>query len=303
PSADPANASSDALTAPAWVPSVQMGVMRQRVLTARRGRTSLAFAAVVSVASVAFAGCSNSDSSDPAFEPIDAIVVGDIEIETDPSGRSATLTVETAIPVACAVIYGTDDSFGSIAVDSDMQAGAHADHHPLLTGLAPDTEYQYILQGSDTAGTIYRSDVMSFRTPPAADTGVGANIAPTGTVTAASSSFSDSFAPELAVDGDLATEWSTAGDGDDAWIEIDLGEDHEIAAVAFHTRQMADGTAITNTFTATIEGTTFGPFPTGAEPAELDEAVTGRVVRIDAVETTGGNTGATEIEIFTAQEG
>jgi len=33
--------------------------------------------------------------------------------------------------VACSVVYGTDDSFGLIAVDSDMDGGAHADHHPL----------------------------------------------------------------------------------------------------------------------------------------------------------------------------
>jgi hypothetical protein len=276
-----------------------MGMAPQRALDGNRGAGLLTRALLVGVAIFAIDGCGSSNGSDPAVEPIDAIVVGDIEIETDPSGRSATLAVETAIPVACAVIYGSDDSFGSIAVDSDMQGGAHNDHSPLLTGLTPATEYHYILQGSDTAGTIYRSDVMSFRTPAAADTGLGPNIAPTGTVTAASSSFSDRFAPELAIDGDLGTEWSTAGDGDEAWIEIDLGENQAIAAVGFRTREMTDGTAITDTFSVTIDGTDVGPFPTGAEPAVLDEVVVGRVVRFDAIETTGGNTGATEIEIFT----
>ncbi len=60
---------------------------------------------------------------------------------------------------------------------------------------------------------------------------------------------------------------------------------------------MSDGTAITAAFTVTIDGRELGPYPTGAEPAILGP-VSGRVVRVDAAETTGGNTGAVEIEIF-----
>ena len=67
-----------------------------------------------------------------------------------------------------------------------------------------------------------------------------------------SSEFSAGFAAELAVDGDLATEWSTSGDGDDGTITIDLGAARDIAGVEFVTRSMADGTAITSTFTVEI---------------------------------------------------
>ncbi len=63
---------------------------------------------------------------------------------------------------------------------------------------------------------------------------------------------------------------------------------------------MTDGSAITDTFTMTVDGTTLGPFPTGGEPVLLDPPVTGRSVRFDAESTTGGNTGAVEIEIFGA---
>lgn len=257
--------------------------------------------AAAGIALVMLAGCSNDNSSSAGVQPIEPILSGDIEIVADPSGTSATFAVDTTIPVACAVIYGTDDSFGFIAVDNDMQGGAHQDHGPLLTGLTPDTEYQYILQGSDASGTIYRSDTLTFRTPPAADSGFGANIAPSGTVIASSSEFSDAFAAANAVDGNLGTEWSTAGDGDDAWIEIDLGQDREIIAVAFRTRQMTDGTAITNAFTITIDGQSLGPFPAGTDPIALDDPVTGRVLRFGADQTTGGNTGATEIEVYAAQ--
>ena len=254
----------------------------------------LASAGVVLV----IAGCSGADGADVAIEPIEPILAGEIEIDVDPSGTTADFSVATNIPVACAVVYGTDASFGSIAVDNDMQDGAHVDHGPLLTGLMPDTEYHYVLQGSDAAGTIYRSEVRTFRTPPALETGLEPNVATAGSVIAASSEFSGTFAAANAIDGDLGTEWSTDGDGDDAWIEIDLGQTRQITAVAFRTRQMTDGTAITDTFTIMIDDRFFGPFVAGPEPTVLDQATGGRIVRIDADDTTGGNTGATEIEIF-----
>lgn len=258
--------------------------------------------AAAAITLLMLAGCSTRDRDDAALiQPIESILATDIEIIADPSGTTATLAVNTTIPVACAIIYGIDGSFGSIAVDNDMQGGAHQDHHPLLTGLAPDTDYQYVLQGSDASGSIYRSDTLTFRTPPATENAFGSNIATTGTITAVSSEFSDSFAAANTIDGDLGTEWSTAADGNNAWIEIDLGQLHEITAVSYHTRQMTDGTAITETFTVTIDGQTLDPFTVASTPIALDEPVTGRVVRFDADQTTGGNTGATEIEVYASQ--
>jgi F5/8 type C domain len=254
--------------------------------------------ALVAIALLAAACGSGSDDDAVSVNPIEPILANEIQITADPTGTTARLEVDTTIPVACNVIFGTDDNFGSIAVDSDMQGGAHDDHGPLMTGLEPDTEYQYILQGSDESGRIYRSDIMTFRTPSAADNGLGENLAPTGTITGSSSDFSSGFAAANAIDGDIGTEWSSAGDGDDAWIEIDLGESRDVAAVSFRTRSMTDGTAITETFTVTVDGTELGPFTAGNDPVVLDETVTGQVFRFDADSTTGGNTGATEIEIF-----
>lgn len=178
-----------------------------------------------------------------------------------------------------------------------MQGGAHHTHGPLLTGLTPDTEYNYLLQGSDAAGTIYRSRPLTFRTPPADVNDLGTNIALSATVTATSSEFSDAFTATNAIDGKTQTEWSTAGDGDDAYIEIDLGQPYDITAIAFRTRHMTDGTATTNTYTITIDRQILGSHPSN-EPVLLEPPITGRTVRIDAEETTGGNTGATEIEIY-----
>ncbi len=252
------------------------------------------------VVAVTAAACSSGggDQDESGFLPIEDILTSEVVITPDSSGTTATLEVDTSIPVACAVIYGTDASFGQLAVDNDMQGGAHENHGPLMTGLEPDTEYQYILQGSDTQGNVYRSDVMTFRTPPAAANALGENIATDATVTGFSSEFSDSFAASLAIDGNRGTEWSSAGDGDDAWIEIDLGEPRSITGVAFKTRSMSDGTAITETFTVTVDGTSYGPFPAGDQEAVFDSPVTGQVIRFDAETTTGGNTGASEVEVY-----
>jgi hypothetical protein len=47
-----------------------------------------------------------------------------------------------------------------------MAGGAHADHNPLLLGLEPETTYYFRVQGVDTSGVMYISEVMTFSTPP-----------------------------------------------------------------------------------------------------------------------------------------
>lgn len=231
--------------------------------------------------------------------PFAEIQASPISVEPDPSGRSAILTVETSIDVACSVVYGTDASFGLIAVDDDMSGGAHADHHPLMGGLEPDTEYVYRVQGTAPDGTLYVSEVFTFTTPPA-PIGGARNLALDATVIDVSSEFSDGFAGANAIDGDPSTEWSTSGDGDDAYLTIDLGGPRDIGAVAFRTRSMSDGSATTSTFTVTADdGETFGPFEIGADPVEL--AITASTLRFDVETSSGGNTGAIEIEVLAAE--
>ncbi len=222
------------------------------------------------------------------------IQASDVVITPDPSGRSAVLEVDTTIDVACSVIYGLDESFGQIAVDSDMDGGAHADHHPVMGGLAPDSEYAYRLQGTAPDGAIYVSDVMSFRTP-AAPIGGPVDVALGATITGVSSEWSDAFGAANAFDGDATTEWSSRGDGDDAWVEIDLGSAQRIDAVEFRTRSMTDGTAITETYAITADGVEIGRFEADV-PSEVD--LEAQVLRFDVVTSSGGNTGAVEILVL-----
>lgn len=109
------------------------------------------------------------------------------------------------------------------------------------------------------------------------------------------------FQPGNAFDGDDATEWSSRGDGDSGFIAVDLGEATEIGAVELVTRSMADGSAITDTSTVSIDGgAPQGPFPAGT-PARLRIAElvgSGRELPFDVETSSGGNVGASEIRVY-----
>ena len=125
------------------------------------------------------------------------------------------------------------------------------------------------------------------------------NLSLGATVIETSSEFNVDFAGSKAIDGSLSTEWSSMGDGDDAYIVIDLGTPMEITGVGFRTREMSDGTSITNSYTVSVDGAdVIGPFDAGIGLSVSDFAAVGQVVRIDMHTTTGGNTGAVEIEIY-----
>jgi hypothetical protein len=239
--------------------------------------------------------CSNGGTGDEIGD-FSEIASSDPVIELDPSGTAATLRVTTSQDAVCAVAYGIDDPSGSIATDQDMGIGGHSDHQALMTGLQPATEYEYRLQGVAADGRVYRSAVMTFTTPEAPTGGLGDNVAIGASVTDVSSEFSAAFAAVNAVDGDLATEWSSRGDGDDASLTIDLGEVADVTAVGFRTRSMNDGSAITETFTVEVNGAMFGPFPAGPTPSQV--SFTGRTVTFNVESSSGGNTGAVEVEVF-----
>jgi hypothetical protein len=235
-----------------------------------------------------------AQASAAEVRPFEEIAASEITVTPDPSGRSAVLQVDTDIDVACSVVYGTDETFGLIAVDNDMDGGAHADHHPVMGGLDPQTDYLFRLQGTAPDGSIYVSEVMSFDTP-AALVGGPPNLALDGDVTAASSEFSAAFGASNAFDGDGTTEWSSRGDGDDAWVEIDLGTSQRIDQVIFRTRSMNDGTSITETYAVTADGAELGQY---SVDKPVDPGIEAQVLRFDVVTSTGGNTGAVEILIL-----
>ena len=180
--------------------------------------------------------------TDPPVRDFTDIQAGDVRIVQDyAAGTLVTIEVGTTIDAACAVVFGEDETFGRLGTDVDMAAGGHRDHRVVLGGLEPGTSYVFRLQGSGTDGSLYRSEVYSFQTPVPVST-TPENLAIGATVVEVNTAYSAAFKAANAVDGDLSTEWSSNGDGDDAFITLDLGAVVDVTAVAFRTRQMSDGT-------------------------------------------------------------
>lgn len=226
-----------------------------------------------------------------------------------------TVKLETKIPVACAVVYGETTAYGGIATDTDMAGGGHTNHHPLLTNLKPDTLYHFRFQGSAADGTFYVSEDVTFRTPKASAAapnqppGRNAALLSQGaSIRAVSSNYgggdnASAYGANNAIDGDLSTQWSSNGEGDTAWIEIDLGKETPVSAVGFRTRTMGASAQISQFRVVTDRGDTFGPF----DLADANQVyyfpldATARTLRFEVVKSSGGNTGAAEIEVYTGQ--
>jgi len=77
---------------------------------------------------------------------------------------------------------------------------------------------------------------------------------------------------------------------------LSLGAVVVVAAVGFLTRSMGDGIATTESFTVTVDGDTNGPFPAGPSPTRV--SFRGQILTFEVAESTGGNTGAFEIEVY-----
>ena len=231
-----------------------------------------------------------------------AIELGKPRLQIAADGRSALVQLQTDPPTVCAIAYGRTASLGSIANDPSMGGTAISRHTVLLKGLVPNTTYRYRLTATDAQGRVFQTRALATFTTTASKTAaLGRDIAVGAKIVAVSSQFSSEYRAANAVDDNLSTEWSSNGDGNHAFITIDLGKPTAVTGVAFRTREMSDGSAITRTFAVIVDGDRrYGPFPAGnrldARPAAVD--FTGRRLRFAIVQSTGGNTGAAEIQVF-----
>lgn len=267
-------------------------------LTFRRLGAAAAGVALVAIA----AGCGGSGSG-PALRDFRSVEVGPTRVQVAPDGRSAVVRLRTSPPTVCAIAYGPTSSLGSIANDPNMGGTAIASHTVVLGHLTPGTTYRFRLTATDARGRVFQSrGLQTFRTTPRRSArGAARDLAVGAKVVAVSSQYGGAYRAQNAVDGNLATQWSSVGDGDKAFVTIDLGRVRQVGAVAFVTRAMSDGTAITRTFAVVVDGRKrYGPFQAGSEvrPRRARVSFAGRRLRFEVVSSTGGNTGAAEVEAF-----
>lgn len=262
--------------------------------------------------------CGPTEAPDTATESpsnANALTFDALRVEEISASR-AVFRFTTSQPTECEAEFGTTRTeLDQRATDPEMGDELSHDHEVPLEDLRPDTTYfvRARVDPSDS-GPIY-SDIISFATEAAA---VGSNdsVAVANLVVVNVSSewggANGGFAAARAIDSSMATEWSSLGDGDAAWIEIGFGDSSAqntltevaVSGFAFRSRKMADGTAIIRSLQVTIGETTVGPFNTPSPDESyrfaFDTPLVGSSARIDAVTTTGGNTGAKEISFFTS---
>jgi len=244
--------------------------------------------------------------------PIDVLP---LERVTESAAETLDITSTTARvnfigteALACYLIYGTDTDFGNVTNDPQMASAAIVEHNPIMTGLEPDTEYVYRLLGTSENGQLYVSEVYSFRTRPADESGTDNLLAAANgaELIEVSSIFGDGpvdgrWGVLNAFDDNPATEWATNGDGDDAFFEVDLGGEYAVNEVTFSSRSMTDGTAIIESFTLQADGDeVYGPFEVASPNETQTYAVdfTASTLRFNVAESTGGNVGAVDIGVY-----
>jgi hypothetical protein len=266
--------------------------------------------------SLVLTACGGQTPGGTAILPLEEIPGGfEGPSVTDDTGTSVVVRFTSGVPTACNVTYGTDVGYGSLAT-MPMMGGAVRDHEVTLAGLTPDTTYHYRVTVTDEGARVYQSQDLTFSTgaesePEAGDQPEGENVASLAAgarVIDVSSNWGggdndSSWGANNGIDGQPGTAWSSDGDGDDAWIEIELTQETDVTAIGFWTRRMSDGSAQIFRFTVTTDqGETFGPFdlPDADRSYSFPVEFTARTLRFDAVETSGGNTGAIEIEVYGA---
>ncbi len=249
-----------------------------------------------------------SSPADARIRPLEEITGDAPPRLEDITPTDAVLVFNSEIPLACAIVYGETTDYGMLTLDRDMAGGAHTDHRPLMANLKPDTVYHYRLQGSAEDGTIYMSDDMTFRTPPAPEsTEINlASMEAGAKVIAVSSNYGGAandatWGANGALDGNRSTEWSSNGDGDNAFIEIALAKKSRINAIEVWTRSMSNNTAQIFKFTVTTDGgEVLGPFelPDAGKPYRFDVDVEASTLRLDVMASNGGNTGLVEFAAY-----
>lgn len=109
-----------------------------------------------------------------------------------------------------------------------------------------------------------------------------------------------SFGAMNALDGNPATEWSSAGEGDDAWIEVALPSLTQVTSVGFWTRTMGNSAQVSSFQVTTDQGDVYGPFTVDDATTiyYFDTSFEAKTLRFELLDTSGGNTGALEIEVY-----
>ncbi len=222
--------------------------------------------------------------------------------------KSATISFDTGVPTVCNAAFGETTAYGQVAT-IPMLSGATLDHVLTFAGLEPGTTYHYRITTTDIEGNVYQSEDFTFTTE-AAQAGeeqtnwlaleMGAAVAESSSNFGGASN-DEPWGADNAIDGSAGTAWSSNGDGNDAFLLVELAGPTQIEMLEVHTRTMPNDTAQIFSFTVTDDqGQSHGPFelPDATQPYSFAVDFVTSLMRFDVVDSNGGNTGFVELAAY-----
>ena len=264
------------------------------------------------VCCVVLIACGDGDKSTGTSSEVEILELRAEEI----SATRAVIRFATSAPTTCEAEYGiAANALNQSAFDPSMTGALFAiDHNVPIEDLTPGTTYYYRAKASTEDERTFYSGVQEFTTlvAPSLSFVNIALIAMGSQVVEVSSNFGGAsndatWGANNAFDGLMSTEWATNGDGNAALVSLDFGNERTLRGFGFRSREMPDGSSIILAVRLIFQpgALVLGPFST-PDPAEFyrfefEESIVARSVRIEAIETTGGNSGAREIQFFEAE--
>ena len=271
----------------------------------------LLLAAIVLVplcASCAGAHGARAGASDEPVEvrPFAEVQASEFSFEADPTDpHRGIFRVTTTEPMICAIVWGDDETFGRFNNSLSMNGTGIIQHDVVLPDVEPGVKYRYVVQGTTADGTLV--PVAGRHVPHRRRRDAGVDRRPgdeprprrngrrrvVGVLRRLRRRARSTATPRPS---GRPTATATTASSPSTSVAA-----HHVTGVEFLTRSMADGTAITDTFTVGVDDADpVGPFPAGtvAEPHVVTLDAVGRQLRFDVADSTGGNVGAVEIRVF-----
>jgi hypothetical protein len=245
--------------------------------------------------------------------PADAGQVLSASVQVENIGtQRADVRFTSKVPTLASTAFGPDADYGRSA--RMASAAPLLSHEVPLMALTPGSAYMAHVLLIDQRATVFQHQPLEFETleqTAISETFNNIALLDRGSVVSAVSGnwgggdLNSSYGANHAIDNNPTSEWSSDGEGNNAWIEITLEQPSEVNGIGFWTRTMGDSAQISRFRVIANGDIVLGEFDLPDADQVFRFSVPETLVtqlRFEVVESSGGNTGARSIEVYSAQQ-
>jgi chitodextrinase len=241
-----------------------------------------------------------------AFEVYGAATGGDTTPPTAPGNLTATAHTANWVSLSWSASTDNVGVTGYQVRQNGVTVATVSGTSATIGGLTPSTTYSFAVAAFDAAGNVSApSGTVSATTDPAANTNLAQGRP------ASAGSFTQTYGPSNAVDGDANTYWESANNAFPQWLQVDLGATTTFSRIVLKLPPSSAWGARVQTLSVTgsTDGSTFSTIAGSAgqtfDPATGNTATitvpaaAGRYVRLTFTGNTGWPAGqVSEYQIF-----